>query len=174
MLHQTFARKVVPVYKAFIGRYLNIKQLSTARVPAIERLIYPLGFIYRARRLKEIAQYVMKKYNGRFPQELEGILSLPGVGEYTAAAIMCFAYGKQVPIIDANVIRVYSRYFGVKVKLPNSAPKKEMIEIALKALPKGKAREFNYGLLDFAAVVCTHYNPKHEQCPIRTKCKAVC
>ncbi len=170
MLHQTFARKVVPVYKNFLKRYPDIKRLSRAKVSYIEKLIHPLGLIYRARLFKELAKYILKEFNGRFPSNKDALLSIPGVGEYTASAILCFAYEKQVPIIDANVIRVYSRYFGLNTKLPNSAPSKQMLEIATKALPKGKARDFNYALLDFAAIVCTHYNPKCATCPVRRKC----
>lgn len=170
MLHQTFARKVVPIYKEFIKRYPNINKLSRANIGYLEKLIYPLGLIYRARTFKKLAQQLKSEHNSRLPKDLKELLSLPGVGNYTASAIMCFAYEQSIPIIDANVIRVYSRFFGIKVKLPSSAPNKAFSEIAEKVLPKKNARLYNYGLLDFAALVCTHYNPKCDMCPVSRKC----
>jgi A/G-specific adenine glycosylase len=171
LLHQTFARKVVPVYKIFVKRYPDINKLSRSRVPSLEKLIYPLGFLYRAKRLKEMAKVVVKEFNGEMPINKTGLLSLPGVGEYTASAIMCFAYGDNVPIIDTNAVRVYSRFFEIAIKLPNSSPNKEIRKIAERVLAKDKAREFNYGILDFAAVVCSHYNPKCDECPANNNCK---
>ena len=171
MLHQTFARKVVPVYKAFVKRYPNTGKLSRANVGYLEKLIYPLGFIYRAKTLRSLARTVLQVRGGKFPTDINGLLSLPGVGKYTASAIMCFSYDKPVPIIDANVVRVYSRFFGLEVKLPSSVPTKEIEEVASKVLSKKKARLFNYGILDFAALICSHYNPKCTECPVNDKCK---
>jgi len=170
MLHQTFARKVVPVYRAFIKRYPDVFALSRAQLPALTKMLYPLGLNYRARVLREMAKAVVEKHGGVFPLDKKALLSLPGVGEYTASAILCFAYGEQVPIIDANVVRVYARYFGLGLKLPSSSPSKDVLEIAAKALPEGRAREFNYALLDFASAVCSHYRPKHGECPVKENC----
>lgn len=170
MLHQTFARKVVPVYEAFVQRYPDVRALSQAQLPDIEKLLYPLGLNYRAARLKEMARTVVEVFGGAFPAEKKALLSLPGIGEYTASAILCFAYGQQVAVIDANVVRVYTRYFGLGLRLPSSSPNKEIAEIAVKALPEGKARDFNYALLDFASTVCSHYKPKHEMCPVKKGC----
>jgi len=171
MLHQTFARKVAPIYEAVVRRYPDVVALSRARLPTLTKMLYPLGLIYRARTIKEMAKAVVKDHEGAFPTYKKGLLSLPGVGEYTASAILCFAYGEQVPIIDANVVRVYARFLGLGLRLPRSSPSKEILEVAANALPKGRAREFNYALLDFASVVCSHYNPKHADCPVVTKCK---
>lgn len=170
MLHQTFARKVAPVYEAFVRRYPNVLALSRARLPALAKMLRPLGLNYRARVLRELAETVVKNYGGVFPKDKKGLLSLPGVGEYTSSAILCFAYGEQVPIIDANVVRVYTRFLGLGLRLPRSSPSKEILEAAAKALPRGKAREFNYALLDFASAVCRHYKPKHNDCPVAAKC----
>jgi A/G-specific adenine glycosylase len=170
MLHQTFAWKVAPVYGAFIQRYPDVVALSRAQLPTLTKMLYPLGLNYRARILKEMAKAVVKNHGGAFPTDKKGLLSLPGVGEYTASAILCFAYGEQVPIIDANVVRVYARFLGLGLRLPRSSPNKEILRAAAKALPKGRAREFNYAILDFASVVCSHYNPKHANCPVVAKC----
>ncbi len=171
MLHQTFARKVVPVYKAFVKRYPSVSKLSRANLGYLEKLIYPLGFIYRANTLINLARIVISEHSGKFPVDNDNLLSLPGVGNYTASAIMCFSYDKPVSIVDANVVRVYSRFFGLETKLPSSAPTKEIEEIAKKVLSTKNARLFNYGILDFAALICSHYNPKCPECPVKNKCK---
>ena len=137
----------------------------------MRRIIYPLGFLYRAERLKEIAIAVVNKHGGQMPPDKHNLLSLPGVGEYTSSAVMCFAYGEQIPIIDVNVVRLYSRYFGLARKLPSSAPNNRMREMAILALPRKKAREYNYAVLDFAAMVCRHYNPDCLECLIRRGCQ---
>jgi A/G-specific adenine glycosylase len=170
MLHQTGANKVAPVYKEFINRYPTLNDLRLANIRTLNKLLHSLGFLYRARRLKELAKYVVKNYEGKMPSDPGGLATLPGVGEYTASAIMCFAYGKHVPIIDANVIRVYSRFFGLHNKLPSSSPTVELKEIAQKTLPEGKARSYNYALLDFAATICSHYNPGCPKCPVAYYC----
>jgi len=113
LLHQTFARKVVPAYEVFIKSYPDVKKLHNARIRSIEKIIYPLGFLYRAKKLKDFAKTVVNEYGGRVPHYKEELLALPGVGEYTSSAVLCFAYDEQIPIIDANVIRVYSRLFEI-------------------------------------------------------------
>jgi len=171
LLHQTGASKVAPVYQDLIARYPTVGALSRAKIKTLERIIYPLGFLYRAGRLREIAKAVVSNYGGYIPSEKTGLMSLPGIGEYTASAILCFAYGKQVPIIDTNVVRLYSRFFGLSNKLPSSAPTNEIRQIASIVIPKGNARRHNYALLDFAALVCKHYNPGCLKCRMGTKCK---
>jgi len=170
LLHQTFAKKVEPVYNNFINNYPNLERLSKSRLSKVQRIIYPLGFLYRAERLRNIAKYSIKHYGGAIPNDKQKLLKLPGVGTYTATAILCFAHGHDLPIIDVNVVRVYSRYFGVPVNLPNSSPSKEIENIAHKILPAEKSKAFNYGVLDFASLICTHYNPKHENCPLKSFC----
>lgn len=170
LLHQTFARKVVPAYEVFIKSYPDVKKLHNARIRSIEKIIYPLGFLYRAKKLKDFAKTVVNEYGGRVPHYKEELLALPGVGEYTSSAVLCFAYDEQIPIIDANVIRVYSRVFGIEAKLPTSLPNKAIKEIAEDALPLGKAKIFNYGILDFASMVCSHYKPKCLDCVANKEC----
>jgi len=170
LLHQTSASKVVPIYEEFIKRYPDPLRLSKARLATISRLVHPLGLHYRARKLKEMGKTVMLKHAGRFPSDSASLLSLPGVGEYTASAVMCFAYGEQIPILDTNVIRVYTRYLGLQNRLPSSSPTSETRCVAETALPQGKAREYNYALLDFASAVCTHYRPDCQGCPVGSHC----
>jgi A/G-specific adenine glycosylase len=170
MLQQTFAQKVVSVYEAFIRQYPSIKALSSARIQTLEKIIYPLGLLCRARRLKKMAKAVMIEHNGIMPKSKAALLSLPGVGNYVASAVMCFAYDQQVPIIDVNVVRVYCRYFGLKKSCPNPVLSDEIAKLATNILPKGKARKFNYATLDYASLVCSYYNPKCIKCMLNSNC----
>lgn len=171
MLHQTVAKRAAPVYESIIAKYPGVAQMSRARKKTLEKMIYTLGFLYRAGRLKELAKVVCKQFGGNMPVGKGDLISLPGVGEYTASAVMCFAYGDQVPIIDANVVRVYSRYFGIERKSPSSPPTNRLKELAAKILPQGRAREYNYAVLDFAALHCKHYSPICSSCPVNKHCK---
>ena len=171
MLQQTSATKVAPVYEQFISKYPDAKRLSRARLRSVEAIVHPLGLHYRAARLREMAKAVLKAHGGKMPADRDSLLSLPGVGDYTASALLCFAYGHQVPIIDTNVVRLYTRYFGLKHRLPSSSPNRDIKDIAHRTLPVGKARDYNYAVLDFAAAVCKHYSPACSGCPVRGGCK---
>ena len=171
MLNQTGANKVAPVYLEFIKRYPTIKRLSSGRVPTLKRIIHPLGFLYRAERLRLMAKYVEQTYGGQMPDDYPGLCSIPGVGQYTASAILCFAFGQKVPIIDTNVVRVFTRFFGLKRKLPTSAANVELSTITLSALPAKNVKQYNYAILDFAAVICSHYKPSCQNCPVESECR---
>lgn len=170
MLQQTSVKKVLPVYDNFIKKFPNIRKLSEAKLESIREEIYSLGLIYRAENLLKISKLILEEYGSAIPKSKKALLKLPGVGEYIASAIMCFAYDDQIPIIDATINRVYGRFFGFPFKMPYRAPSKEIVSIAFSALPQGLARKFNYGLLDFAAKICPHYNPTCKTCFMNDEC----
>jgi A/G-specific adenine glycosylase len=117
--------------------------------------------------LVETAKVLCREYNGKVPNKLNDLLSLPGIGEYTASAVLCFGFGGGVPIIDANVVRVLTRIFGLPEtrRTGNSALK----EVARKLVPAGKGVDFNEAILDFAAIDCKK-NPLHQKCPLTDLC----
>lgn len=170
MLRQTFADKVVPVYNTFIEKYPNVNILSKADPDEVRELIYPLGLLYRADQLVEFANKLVSKHNGKFPKSRERLEELPGIGPYTSSAILCFAFGKTEAIIDTNVLRIYRRFFGIGEHSTQRGPDKETIETARDIVPTKNSGKFNLALLDFAALVCTHYSPKCGNCPIAEKC----
>lgn len=170
LLHQTFARKVVPVYQALVEKYPTPAHFSRARSKTIRGIIQPLGFLYRADRLKAIGKKLVDDFDGAVPREEQDLLSLPGVGPYTASAVRCFGFEEQVPIIDTNVLRVYRRVFSTAPHSTKLGPDKASVEVAKEALPKARARDYNYAILDFAALVCTHYNPTCASCPLLEVC----
>lgn len=170
LVHQTFARKIVPVYLTLIERYPTPEHLANAQVEEIRDIIRPLGFLYRADRLKAIGEKLVGDFGGKVPKGEKDLLSLPGVGPYTTNAVRSFGFGEPVPIVDTNVLRIYRRVFSTGQHSTLRGPDKATVEIAKKALPEDKARDYNYAMLDFAALQCTHYNPKCASCPLLRVC----
>ena len=170
MLQKTDAKKVSDVYDAFITKYPNVNVLANAQLSELLNDIKLLGIHKRAERLRNLAVEIVQKYEGKIPHEKENLLALPGVGDYIANAVLCFGFGKDAPLIDANIIRILERVFSIRSPKPRPRTDKNLWETAEKMIPHGKAREYNLALLDFAANVCTAKNPKHADCPIRTVC----
>jgi len=169
MLQRTKAEQVVPIYNQFISKFPNIYTLAQASYEDIEYFFAMLGLKWRAKKVKELTNAVINQFNGQIPCSREALLSLPGVGEYIADAVLCFACGKNVAVVDANVCRVISRVFGVK---PRGEARRDPIfkQIAQRLLPPEHAKEFNWAIIDFAALVCTPRNPKCNECPLRQFC----
>jgi len=172
LLQQTVARQtVVDAYSKLIADYPDPFRLSQAEIRDIEDVIRPLGFLYRAKELRSLAQELVDRHHGQIPTNLADLLALTGVGDYAARAVLSFAFRQDVPIVDTNVARLLHRIFGIKDPLPaNPARKKFLINLAQEILPPGKAREYNLALLDLCALVCKLQNPQCNQCPVRKFC----
>lgn len=170
LLQQTNVRKVPAVYNELLERYPSVKDLAEASEAELRETVGKLGLSYRAERLKKTAQRAVDLYHGTIPGAKEELLKLPGVGEYIANAVLCFAFGRETPLVDTNIVRILRRVFGVNSSRPRPRTDKELWAKTASLIPKGKAREFNLALLDFAALVCTHYNPKCSTCPVKDLC----
>ena len=170
LVHQTFARKIVPVYLTLVERYPTPESMAMADVEEVRDIIRPLGFLYRADRLKAIGERLASDFGGTVPSAEKDLLSLAGVGPYTASAVRAFGFGEPVAIVDTNVLRIYRRVFSTGPHTTLRGPDKPTVEIAKEALPEDRARDYNYALLDFAALQCTHYNPKCASCPLLQVC----
>jgi A/G-specific adenine glycosylase len=130
-----------------------------------------LGFVYRADELPKLAQEIVASHNGRIPRKLPDLLALPGVGDYTARAIMTFANNENIPIVDTNIARLIYRIFGIKQRLPaNPARNKQLLAIAARLVPTGRSRDFNLAALDLCSAICTVRDPKCFRCPIQKQC----
>lgn len=175
LLQATFAAKVVPIYEEFVRRYPTPHLLATASVEEIEEVIRPLGLLSRARVLREIGRALVERYEGRVPREEKDLRALPRVGEYTSGAVLSFGFGVRASIPDTNVIRLLQRFFGLynPRKSHRGSPPKALRAVALDVVPEGGARELNYAMLDFGALVCTSLRPKCEECPLSMKCEAL-
>lgn len=169
MLQKTRAENVVKTYLKFIVRYPGFQELSKAKESEIARFIKPLGlYNIRGRNLKKLG-LLMEEHGGRIPKSRAELLKLPGVGNYVANAYLAVALNKRVPIVDTNIKRLYSRLFSIA---PAKDPRRDKIvwDFCEMMLPKKKYKQFNWALLDFAAMVCKAKNPLHENCILRNLC----
>jgi A/G-specific adenine glycosylase len=170
MLRQTLAEMVVPIWQAFISKYPYPSLCAVADSNILYQLLAPLGLgQQRVTSLQSVSTELLNRYNGEIPQSISALLELPHVGLYTAHAVMCFAYGQRVPVVDANVIRVFSRLTGTAF-LSDNRRAKVVWELATQILPAKRVREHNYGLLDFAAQVCTSRKPACSVCLLAKRC----
>lgn len=169
LLQKTTAKQVADVYEKFFEKFPNPKSVAKTDIEKIEEIIGELGLAKRAKFINKTAEDIVKDYSGKVPRKKEELDSLLGVGKYTRNAVLCFAFGKSVPIVDANVSRVLRRYFGLSGSKPAYRDKK-LWRIASRVLPKNKARNFNLGLLDLAAKVCLSEKPLCTNCPLNDNC----
>lgn len=169
MLQRTTRQQVAKVYDAFLRRFPSTKELAQGPVQEIEEIVAPLGLRRRGTLLKRLSEAVEEEYNGRIPESESELMNLPGIGEYIASAIRCFAYQKRVPVIDVNVIRVLRRIYMTR---PNSNPQldSKVKELTKRLLPKRDWVAFNFAILDFGGSVCRARWTKCEGCPLRNLC----
>jgi A/G-specific adenine glycosylase len=172
MLQQTQVDRVLPKYLQFLTAFPTLESLAAAATADVIAAWVPLGYNMRAVRLQAIARQVIAEYHGRIPDTIEALLTLKGVGRYTAGAIACFAYRKQVATVDTNIRRVLHRiFFGLEHPEPklNDA---QMLIHAERVLPEGEAYNWNQALMDLGATICTSNNPRCGQCPLQETCQA--
>ena len=170
MLQQTQVDRVVPKYRAFLRRFPTVKRLAAAPVAEVRRLWYPLGYNVRPIRLHAIACETVARYRGRLPDREEALRRLPGVGRYTAGAILSFAYGRDTAVLDTNVRRVLGRVFLGRRRLARVRGDKTFWDLAASLVPPGRGYDFNQALMDFGATWCTARKPRCATCPMRSFC----
>ncbi len=172
MLQQTQVTAVIGYYAKFMRHFPNIHALSSATQEEVLQHWSGLGYYSRARNLHAGAQKIVDEFNGVFPQNFDDILSLPGIGRSTAAAISTFAFNVPQPILDGNVKRVFARHFNVAgwPSLPNI--EKKMWEIAMRENPAEDVIAYTQGLMDLGATLCTRSKPKCAACPVHASCQA--
>lgn len=172
ILQQTRVEQGLIYYKKFIEHFPDIHKLAAAKDEDVFKLWEGLGYYNRCRHLLDTARGISKKRNGIFPATYNEILSLKGVGNYTAAAIASFAYRLPYAVVDGNVFRVLSRVFGISKAVDSSGGKKYFEELANCLLDKKEPGIYNQALMDFGAVVCKPANPLCNQCSFRKHCYA--
>ena len=172
ILQQTRVEQGRKYYEKFIVVFPDIDKLAAAKDEKIYKLWEGLGYYSRCRNMIETARFISKKLNGKFPDEFENILSLKGVGNYTASAIASFAYNLPYAVVDGNVFRVLSRVFGIKKPIDSTEGKKFFSQLAFELLDKNKPGIYNQALMDFGAVICKPQNPGCNNCVLRGHCFA--
>ncbi len=172
ILQQTRVQQGLAYYERFIKTFPNVKSLATAPEQKIFKLWEGLGYYTRCRNLITSAKYIHAELNDQFPEEYENILALKGIGNYTASAIASFAFNEPYAVLDGNVFRVLSRFFGIDIPINTSAGKKYYNKLAQLLLDKKNPGQYNQAIMDFGAVVCKPALPLCLDCPLQKKCVA--
>ncbi|MBC7440076.1 MAG: A/G-specific adenine glycosylase [Flavobacterium sp.] len=173
MLQQTRVAQGLPYFYSFIENFPTVFDLANASEQEVLKLWQGLGYYSRARNLHKTAQNIAFERNGIFPNNYDELLKLKGVGDYTAAAIASFAYNEKVPVVDGNVFRVLSRYFGVESDISLLSTKKEFQALAFELMPNNAIATFNQAIMEFGALQCVPKNPDCSVCVMNNSCIAL-
>lgn len=172
MLQQTRVAQGYDYFLRFTNRFPDVKSLAEAPEDEVLKYWEGLGYYSRARNLHAAAKTIMTDFNGRFPEQYEAVLSLKGVGEYTAAAIVSFAWNQPYAVVDGNVYRVLSRLFGLDTPIDTGKGKKEFSELATQLMDADHAGEHNQAIMEFGALHCVPRNPDCITCVFTDTCVA--
>lgn len=172
MLQQTQMDRGVAYFNRWLLRFPDVQSVAEATSSEVLKIWEGLGYYARGRNLHKAARLLVTQHNGELPETYEELLQLPGIGPYTAAAIASIAFNQDIPVVDANVERVFARLFDIEKPLKSKGVHGEIVDLAEKLLPKGEAREFNQALMDLGGLICTPKNPDCAICPVASHCKA--
>ena len=172
ILQQTRVEQGMAYYQRFIETYPKIQDLARAKDSDVFKLWEGLGYYNRCKNLLETARRIVDEFNGKFPASYEELLTLKGVGPYTAAAIASFAFQLPHAVVDGNVYRVLSRYFGIHLAIDSTEGKKHFQELASRVLDQSDPAGFNQAIMDFGATVCKPFTASCIECPLHQHCKA--
>ncbi|MDR2470319.1 MAG: A/G-specific adenine glycosylase [Tannerella sp.] len=170
ILQQTRVVQGMEYYLKFVRRFPNVQSLAEAPQETVLKYWQGLGYYSRARNLHEAAKDIQSRFHGEFPRRYEDILSLKGVGEYTAAAIASFAWNQPYPVLDGNVFRVLGRLYAIRTPVDTGAGKKQYAELAHLLMNPEKAGLHNQAIMEFGALQCVPQHPNCGQCPFIDKC----
>ena len=173
ILQQTRTSQGLPFYIKFINEYPTIKHLALSSEQKILKLWQGLGYYSRARNLHFTAKYILNEYNGKFPNSHKEILSLRGVGDYTASAIASICFDLPHAVVDGNVYRFLSRYFGITTPVGSNIGFKEFKEKATFLMDKSQPGNYNQALIEFGALQCKPRKPNCDKCPFNHDCFAI-
>jgi A/G-specific adenine glycosylase len=173
MLQQTQVGTVIPYYRRFVASFPNIAELAAATEDQVLAHWSGLGYYARGRNLHKAAQIIVAQHHGEFPQQLEQILELPGIGRSTAAAVCALAFHQRRAILDGNVKRVLARYCGIEGWAGGKQVEGELWRQAEALLPEGNVATYTQALMDMGATICTRSKPKCVLCPVQEDCIAL-
>lgn len=173
MLQQTQVATVIPYYLRFLERFPGVYALATAEIEEVMSYWSGLGYYSRARNLHRCAQIIVDEYKGVFPSDPAILEGLPGIGQSTAAAIAVFSSGVRAAILDGNVVRVFSRIFGIAGQVSDKKAKEKLWNLAYELLPETDLEAYTQGLMDLGATVCVRSKPDCSICPFSTSCVAL-
>src|SRR5207248_1178110 len=171
MLQQTRVAAAIPYYKKFLQRFPNVHALTNAEQEEVLRMWSGLGYYSRARNLQKAAQQIMTNHGGQFPARLEDALALPGIGNYTAAAILSIAYGKQLAVLDGNVARVLARHGAIHGDIREPQRWVQLQETANGLLDPKSPGDWNQAMMELGATLCSPKSPQCLLCPVTQFCE---
>ena len=172
MLQQTQVATVVPYYHRFLAALPDIEALASAEEEQVLRLWEGLGYYRRARQLRRAAQVIVAEHDGKFPRDVQQVEALPGIGRYTAGAILSIAFDQRLPILEANTLRLYSRWAGLRADPRRSSGEKFLWRFATTLLPRKEVGAFNQAAMELGRLVCVPKAPDCTQCPVAMLCTA--
>ena len=172
MLQQTQVSTVIPYFERFMDRFATIQELAAAQTDQVLHLWTGLGYYARARNLHKAAQVIVETNDSSFPDTVEGLMELDGIGQSTAGAIAAISMGVRAPILDGNVKRVLARYHCISGWSEQSSVKKQLWEIAESLTPHERVDDYTQAIMDLGATVCTRSKPSCKDCPFQLDCGA--
>ncbi len=172
ILQQTRAEQGAPYYYRFLENYPTVDALATAKDEAVFLLWQGLGYYNRCKNLLATARHIHHEKNGKFPAQYTELLSLKGIGPYTAAAIASFAFNAPNAVLDGNVVRVLARFFGIETAIDSKEGKQIFPVLADELLDRENSAQYNQAIMDFGATVCTPALPECNSCPLQKECFA--
>lgn len=167
LLRLTGAWKAEAVYQKVISKYGNVESMSKANINELKDMIRPLGLLQRAKLLIDVSKDIIDRFDGQIPNDFTELMSLRGVGRYTANAVLCLGYGRKVPLVDESVRRVFMRCFNFKSTKPAYLDE-DLWAFAAELLPDKRIKEYNLGLLDLGATLCKYPKSLCCKCPLQT------
>ncbi len=173
IMQQTQVKQGLPYYEVFVKTYPTIFDLSKASEFEILKLWQGLGYYSRARNLHETATYIANNFNGKFPNTYKDLISLKGVGDYTASAIASICYNESTAVVDGNVYRVLSRYFGIETPINSSQGIREFKALATALIDSKNPGDYNQAIMEFGAKQCKPKKPDCSICPLNKSCVAL-
>ena len=170
LLQKTDVNTALPLYRELMEKYPTVEVLAEAPLSELVAFFQPLGLHFRASRLHQSAQAIVEYYGSKVPNNEAQLLALPGVGKYTARALLANAFNRPLAVLDTNIARIFERFFGLRGGRVKSRDPL-LWNSAQEAAPKTKVAVWNLTLIDFGAAVCTARNPRCSQCPLSQRCE---
>jgi A/G-specific adenine glycosylase len=172
MLQQTRVETVIPYWERFLETFPDVESLAAAELDDVYAVWTGLGYYSRARNLKAAAQTIVADHDGRLPDTAEQLRGLKGIGPYTAGAVASIAFDREEPLVDGNVIRVFTRLLGIREDSADKGVVKRLWEIAGELVRGRRPGDLNQALMELGAMICTPRNPDCSRCPVRKHCDA--
>jgi A/G-specific adenine glycosylase len=172
ILQQTQVKQGLPYYVRFVAEFPSVFHLANAEESAVLKLWQGLGYYSRARNIHTTAKYIANELEGKFPDNYKDLLKLKGIGDYTASAIASISFNQPAAVVDGNVYRVLSRYFGINTPINSSKGSKEFKQLAQELIDKKDPATFNQAIMEFGAMQCKPQSPDCSVCPFNASCMA--